>query len=106
MKRLAVLAWLALVAAAEPTPPRVCGDWSRAPREDFSNRALPNFGCADAANLAAQLADPADLVRGRGTARQAGEAAARAVERYRTDTATPLAGSTSPAATAAPATPE
>ena len=103
MRALILFAIAIPLHAAEPAPPRVCGDWSRAPREDFSNRALPNFGCADAANLAAQLADPADLVRGRGTARQAGEAAARAVERYRTETVTPLAGSTSPVAPAASA---
>lgn len=99
MKRLAVLALLT-IAAAEP--PRVCGDWSRAPREDFTNLALPNFGCADGANLAAMLADPADLKRGRGTGAQAGEAAARAVERYRTDTVTPLGGGASDSATPAP----
>ena len=43
-----------------------CPDWSRRSDDDFSNRPSSNFGCSDAANLAAQVDNPADLLAGRG----------------------------------------
>lgn len=67
-----------------------CPDFSRSSTEDFSNREASNFGCADAANFVAQLADPLDAVRGRGTGAREGGAAASAVERYRAGKITPL----------------
>jgi hypothetical protein len=45
---------------------------------------------ANAANLAAMAADPADLVRGRGTGASDGLAAAAAVDRLRHDHVKPL----------------
>lgn len=86
---------------------RGCPDWSRSSSEDFSNRDASNFGCADAANFVAQLADPLDAVRGRGTGAQEGGPAATAVERYRAGKITPLliSGASSSGASPAPGTP-
>ena len=39
-----------------------CGDWSKDLNEDAANRVSPNFGCATQHNIAAQIADPRDLV--------------------------------------------
>ena len=42
-----------------------CPDYSRASEPDFGNHAWSNYGCAANANLAAMVANPEDLVRGR-----------------------------------------
>lgn len=42
--------------------PTACGDWSVNYAYDPSNRLAPNHGCATQNNLAAMVADPADLV--------------------------------------------
>ncbi len=39
-----------------------CGDWSADYADAASNRVSPNFGCAVQHNIAAQVADPRDLV--------------------------------------------
>ena len=39
-----------------------CGDWSQNLGDTSSNRVDPNFGCAVQHNIAAQIADPRDLV--------------------------------------------
>jgi pilus assembly protein CpaD len=39
-----------------------CGDWSANIAETASNMPMPNFGCATQHNLAAQVADPRDLL--------------------------------------------
>lgn len=39
-----------------------CGDWSRNYGDTAANRVSPNLGCASQHNLAAQVADPRDLV--------------------------------------------
>ncbi|HUO98442.1 MAG TPA: CpaD family pilus assembly protein [Rhizomicrobium sp.] len=39
-----------------------CGDWSENLGDTSSNRAAKNFGCAVQNNIAAQVADPRDLV--------------------------------------------
>lgn len=62
---------------------RPCPDWSRASSEDFSNRTASNFGCADAVNFHAQLADPGDALRGRGGSPGDAGGAAMTVERLR-----------------------
>jgi hypothetical protein len=51
---------------------------------------LPPPGCANAANLEAMVADPADLLRGRRPGPADGAAAALAIERYRQGLVTPL----------------
>lgn len=42
-----------------------CPDWSRDATQNFENHTTSNYGCAVNSNLAAMVADPVDLVRGR-----------------------------------------
>jgi pilus assembly protein CpaD len=41
-----------------------CSDWSRNVVDEFAGNSHSNFGCATNSNLAAMVANPADLVRG------------------------------------------
>lgn len=52
---------------ATPSP---CGDWSLDYAKDPANGIPPNFGCASQNNLAAMIAEPADLVARRHGARR------------------------------------
>ena len=90
----ALMLLLAVAACATPrggTPTltagvpvlRPCPDWSRASQEDFTNRDASNFGCADAVNFHAQLAEPADAGRGRGGSAGDAAGAATAIDRLR-----------------------
>jgi pilus assembly protein CpaD len=81
-----------------------CPNWSKAPGNDFDNTLHSDFGCADAANLAAMIADPRDLVTGRTMGAQTGDAALAPIHRYRTGKIPVLAddGAASPTAAAAP----
>ncbi len=98
LSRVAVAASPATGEAIASVPG--CPDWSRSSREDFSNRVASNFGCADALNFVAQLADPRDALRGRGTGAQDAGVAASAVSRYRAGKVTPLkAGGSAASAT-------
>lgn len=45
-----------------------CGDWSANAAETFDNTTMPNFGCAVQNNIAAEIADPRDLVEPRSLA--------------------------------------
>ena len=54
-----------------------CGDWSTNLSFTAANRVSPNFGCSVQHNVAAQVADPRDLVAPQ--AATAGDAARRAV---------------------------
>lgn len=42
-----------------------CPDWSESSDATFGNGISPNYGCANNANLAAMVADPEDLIKGR-----------------------------------------
>lgn len=42
-----------------------CGDWSKSLTADYKNVPPPNLGCATQNNLAAMIADPADLLKPR-----------------------------------------
>ena len=42
-----------------------CPNWSTPAQPNYANRSLSNFGCSVNANLAMQVADPADLLHGR-----------------------------------------
>jgi pilus assembly protein CpaD len=53
-----------VVARRRATVPG-CPNWSRPSEPDFSNRQMSNFGCAVNSNLAAEIANPEDLVHGR-----------------------------------------
>jgi pilus assembly protein CpaD len=54
-----------------------CGDWSESATYTASNHVMPNFGCAVQHNIAAQVADPRDLMAPQPLA--SGDAARRAV---------------------------
>jgi pilus assembly protein CpaD len=62
-----------------------CPNWSRPAVPDFQNRSMSNYGCAVNSNLAAMVANPDDLVRGReGAPTTDTRSATRAIEMYRT----------------------
>ena len=42
-----------------------CPDWSRKSQPEFNANSMSNYGCAINSNLAAMVANPEDLVRGR-----------------------------------------
>ena len=42
-----------------------CPNWSKTTESNFNSANHPNYGCATNSNLAAMVADPEDLVRGR-----------------------------------------
>ena len=68
-----------------------CPDWSRPSQPNFNNQSMSSFGCAVNANIAAEIANPEDLIRGReGSGVSDATTAARAVQLYR---ATPPSGS-------------
>ncbi len=62
-----------------------CPDWSAPSDLAAGNSPMSQLGCANALNLAAMIADPADLVEGRPLAGADGTREAAAVERYRAD---------------------
>lgn len=70
-----------------------CPDWSQPSQPNFNNRNMSNFGCGVNSNLALQIANPEDLIHGRGgSAASDGVAGAKAVQMYRD---WPLTGTTS-----------
>ncbi len=42
-----------------------CPNWTKTTESNFNSSVSPNYGCASNSNLAAMVADPEDLVRGR-----------------------------------------
>lgn len=42
-----------------------CPDWSESSDATLGNGLSPNYGCASKANIAAMIADPEDLIKGR-----------------------------------------
>ena len=42
-----------------------CPNWDRPASPDYDNTQMSNYGCAVSGNIAAMIADPQDLVRGR-----------------------------------------
>lgn len=60
-----------------------CPNWNSKSSTDFYNRTSSNYGCAVNGNLAAMVADPSDLVRGKGATDNNAQHGARAVKSYR-----------------------
>jgi pilus assembly protein CpaD len=61
-----------------------CPNWDRPSNPNYSNREMPNFGCAVNTNLAAMVANPTDLVHGQaGSGVGDAAAGAKAVNMYR-----------------------
>ena len=42
-----------------------CPNWSQPSQPDWDNKTMPSFGCGVNSNLAAQVANPEDLLHGR-----------------------------------------
>lgn len=61
-----------------------CPDWSGAASPNFTNKSSSNYGCAVNSNLAAMVADPEDLIRGKsGNASVDAASSNKAVKLYR-----------------------
>lgn len=72
-----------------------CPDFTRSGSSEFEGSSTSNFGCATNANLAAMVADPMDLVRGRtGNDTVDTQASNRAIDTYRKATPTGGGGTT------------
>ena len=84
-----------------------CPNWTKPPGNDFDNTMHSDFGCATAANLAAMVADPHDLLIGRSMGPPSGEPALAAMQRYLAGKTTqlPSESASAPASAAAPASP-
>ncbi len=65
-----------------------CGQWPRDIINDFSNQNYYNFGCATQNNLAAQIANPEDLVAPRGMTPIDATRRNAAIQEYRERTST------------------
>lgn len=60
-----------------------CPDWRASPVTTYSNTPHSNFGCATTTNLGLQVADPRDLVKGRGDSTPDPERSLRVIRKYR-----------------------
>ena len=60
-----------------------CPNWRRASQPEFAASTMSNFGCATNSNLAAMIADPADLVQGREVNGNDPLTISRAIKTYR-----------------------
>ncbi|MGE5536980.1 MAG: CpaD family pilus assembly lipoprotein [Gemmatimonas sp.] len=81
------------VARSVAVPP-ACPDWRKPDNDgDPSNTPLSNLGCANMRNLGLMIADPSELLVGRGGGAGSGEPLAAGVQRYRAGKVTPLVDS-------------
>lgn len=72
-----------------------CPDFSRAGQPEFESNTSSNHGCATNANLAAMVADPADLVRGQAAGTVPDPATSgKAIDSYRKAAPTGAGGTT------------
>ena len=72
-----------------------CPDWSRDSTNEFEANTSSNYGCATNRNLAAMIANPADLVRGApGTETTDAALSYKAIESYRKKAPTGATGLT------------
>ena len=62
--------------------PPDCANWSDNDINFFNNQPLPQFGCADARNLAVMIDRPEDLLHGRELGPASGVLAAGSIVRY------------------------
>jgi pilus assembly protein CpaD len=63
-----------------------CPDWSTTTESNFNAGNHSNYGCATNANIAAMVADPEDLVRGRESSRLDRNSGKAAVNAYKNKT--------------------
>ncbi len=70
-----------------------CPDWSRDSTNEFESNTSSNYGCAVNSNLAAMVANPADLVRGApGTETTDAAVSYKAIDTYRKKAPTGASG--------------
>ncbi len=70
-----------------------CPDWSRGNGAEFADASKSNFGCTDAHNLAAMIANPQDLIEGRsGDTASDARLSVKAIKTYRDATPTGSGG--------------
>jgi pilus assembly protein CpaD len=70
------------VVSAAGAVVRHCPDWRPAPMGEQEGQSS-NYGCAAALNLAAMIADPADLIHGKTETASLAETATRAIKSFR-----------------------
>lgn len=63
-----------------------CPNWSKTTEANYNSATHPNYGCATNSNLAAMIADPEDLVRGKENESLDSNSGKRAIETYRSRT--------------------
>ena len=61
-----------------------CPDWSRGNASEYADATKSNYGCAEASNLAAMIANPQDLIEGRsGDTSSDARLSVKAIKTYR-----------------------
>ncbi len=70
--------------------PPDCPDWHSSYRGALQNEPWPQYGCANARNLAAMVERPDDLIEGRDPGPASGHMAAFAMKRYEAGKTIPL----------------
>jgi len=60
-----------------------CPDWSRGDAGEYGSASQSNYGCATATNLAAMIANPADLIEGRDADHSDATLSIKAIKTYR-----------------------
>jgi pilus assembly protein CpaD len=65
----------------EAVPP-MCPDWRTVHNGPFQNEPWPQYGCANARNLAAMVEDPEDLIVGKELGPASGTVTAYSMKRY------------------------
>lgn len=61
-----------------------CPNWSKTTESNYNSSTHPNYGCAVNSNMAAMIADPEDLVRGKESENLDRSSGKKAIDAYRT----------------------
>lgn len=77
------LAGVRVVVSRSTTSVPNCPNWDRMSQPEFAASTMSNFGCATKSNLAAMIADPADLIQGRSGNDNDPLTISRAIKTYR-----------------------
>lgn len=89
-----LLATSVIIIAGCSTPPAKsqysCPDWSSNPVSNHGDKDFSNLGCAQYNNIAAQVANPADLQSGHGEATSSSERDSTILQKYMSNTQEPL----------------
>ncbi|NJM51150.1 MAG: hypothetical protein HC843_09975 [Sphingomonadales bacterium] len=63
-----------------------CPNWSKSTEANYNSSSHPNYGCAVNSNMAAMIADPEDLVRGKENEKLDSSSGKAAIQAYRAKT--------------------